>query len=70
MRRDSRSPKATLSKIDMGKGVAFWNTMPTRNLSSATSTVGRGCLRVEPHVAGGAVTRVQRVHAVEHAQER
>jgi hypothetical protein len=30
-------PKATLSAIDMGKGVGFWNTMPTRERSSFTS---------------------------------
>ena len=40
MRRASRRPKATLSKIDIGNGVGFWNTMPTRKRRLATSTLG------------------------------
>ncbi len=29
-----------LSKIDLGKGLGFWKTMPTRRRSSTTSTSG------------------------------
>jgi hypothetical protein len=29
---------ATLSKIDLEKGLGFWKTMPTRRRSSTTST--------------------------------
>ena len=37
----SRRPAATLSKIDMvGKGLAFWNTMPTRRRTITGSTPG------------------------------
>ncbi len=40
MRRDNRKPNATLLKMDIGNGVGFWNTMPTRRRSDATSIVG------------------------------
>ena len=33
-------PYATFSKIDLGNGLDFWNTIPTRRRSATTSVRG------------------------------
>ena len=53
-----------------GTGVGFWNTMPTRERSSFTSTSGSRMLRPSSRISPvGALLRIEAVDAVEGAQQ-
>ena len=65
-----RSPYATLSKIDFGKGFGRWKTMPTRWRSWTISVAWRvEILTVQQYRACDTRATGQIVHAVERADE-
>ena len=66
-----RRPYATFSKIDLGNGLDFWNTIPTRRRSAHDVAPGAiDVAAVDQHLAFDARARDDVVHPVQRAQER